>query len=369
MKRRHGILLTIFATVLATTAAGISSAATEPTDTCPLSPILQPCEGRALFGGWAKGYTTGSFQKAIDEAGSRYKRRLDIVHAYHAPDGPSPIPFGKDKYGDGERHFAAEGRIVLANFKPGALVRKPGDPPYAPDFTATATGSHDASIRQAAENIKALGDHKVMLALHHEPEAVVDGGTTCETRQLSANPRNTPQAYRDMWRHTRAVFDDVGVTNVVWVMNYMSYSRWDCLVGELWPGNDLVDWIAYDPYSTDGTATTVTRFAAELTKRLPANDKPLMLAEYGARIGAKNAAEPARQLAREKSRAFYDNLGTLLDQRTVPRLQALVVFDSTVSSDGNFGVGQDTWGLPDPAEQEAFNRLAAHPAFLPTVTN
>jgi hypothetical protein len=57
--------------------------------------------------------------------------------------------------------------------------------------------------------------------------------------------------------------------------------------------------------------------------------------------------------------------GALLRNRTIPNLKALVVFDSkTGTNNTNFGVGVDAWGTDDPAEQAAFNRLAASPAFL-----
>ena len=31
-------------------------------------------------------------------------------------------------------------------------------------------------------------------------------------------------------------------------MNYLGFDGWDCLFPELWPGNDRVDWITWDPY-------------------------------------------------------------------------------------------------------------------------
>ena len=48
-------------------------------------------------------------------------------------------------------------------------------------------------------------------------------------------PGNTPDGYRAMWRHTRDIFDAAGVTNVVWVMNYMGLENWDCMIRDLWP--------------------------------------------------------------------------------------------------------------------------------------
>ena len=43
-----------------------------------------------------------------------------------------------------------------------------------------------------------------------------------------------------------------GVTNAIYVMDYMGYSKWgeQSWFSQLYPGDDVVDWIAYDPYST-----------------------------------------------------------------------------------------------------------------------
>jgi len=160
-----------------------------------------------------------------------------------------------------------------------------------------------------------------------------------------------------------AVFDAEGATNVVWVMNYMHYEKWDCMVRDLWPGNDMVDWIAYDPYSSDGTVNTVTRFADVLTRKTDADhrftDKPYLLAEYGVR-----SCEPAQ------THAYYDNLRGLLAAGTVPNLRGLVVFDSKMAGDGvDFRVGYTCNGEADPAEQASFNRLAADPRLFPHITN
>jgi hypothetical protein len=167
-----------------------------------------------------------------------------------------------------------------------------------------------------------------------------------------------------MWRHTRDVFNAQGVTNVVWVMNYMGFQNWDCMVNDLWPGDDLVDWIGYDPYSTDGSVTTVTRFASVLKQNTDNNhrytSKPYLLAEYGVR-----SCDPAQ------THAYYDNLRGLVDARTVSNLRGLVVFDSAGSGDNavDYRVGYDCAGSADPAEQASFNRLAADPDLFPVIAN
>ena len=60
-----------------------------------------------------------------------------------------------------------------------------------------------------------------------------------------------------MWHNVRHRFDALGVTNVVWVMNYTGYVTGQCLTKDLWPGNDYVDWVMWDPTprTTSWTAT------------------------------------------------------------------------------------------------------------------
>ena len=38
-------------------------------------------------------------------------------------------------------------------------------------------------------------------------------------------------------------------------MNYMSYAPYRCMDDDLWPGIDLVDWVAFDNYGTGGQPT------------------------------------------------------------------------------------------------------------------
>ena len=51
-----------------------------------------------------------------------------------------------------------------------------------------------------------------------------------------------------MWHNVRERFDAAGVTNVVWVMNYLGYPTSYCAAKDFWPGNDYVDWVMWDPY-------------------------------------------------------------------------------------------------------------------------
>jgi beta-mannanase len=60
----------------------------------------------------------------------------------------------------------------------------------------------------------------------------------------------TARDYAAMFRHTVRRLRADGVTNVVFVMVYMAYEPW-CekdWFADLYPGDDVVDWIGMDPY-------------------------------------------------------------------------------------------------------------------------
>jgi hypothetical protein len=55
-----------------------------------------------------------------------------------------------------------------------------------------------------------------------------------------------------MWAHVHERFAKDGVTNVVWTLNYMNYSKWDCMEGDMYPGDQYVDWILWEDYVDNG---------------------------------------------------------------------------------------------------------------------
>jgi hypothetical protein len=382
MRSRYVAGLLIGALVLATAATGTAQAETPPTPPasprpviadCPLDAILVPtCPQGLLFGASPNGYEPDDYDPSVFGpahrefigADTRYGRKVDIVHTYHPAGKQRPFDL-KQPLGQTERAYAAQGRIPLVNYKPAA------------DWAAVARGDYNEQIKEVAALVKTVPG-KVMINLFHEPENDVRVSASCRTKVGSdTDPKNSPADYRAMWRVVRKLFEDA--TNVIWVMNYMTLPDFECLVPEMWPGDDLVDWVAYDAYSSDGTANEITRFAAVLTnqqdcsvdpdtgaKRRCYLDKPWMLAEFGVRPAYASQAQ---------ARAFYGNVSTMLDNNEVPNLRALVIFDSAADN-GNFQVGYqlpvkangkpDPKGVPfpDPDEQAAFNALAQNKRFL-----
>jgi hypothetical protein len=237
---------------------------------------------------------TSKFDRAWE---AQLGRKFDIVHFYHQWNHNFPTAE--------ERALAAEGRLLLINWK------SPGSWP------AVANGSQDAQITATATRLKAFG-RKMLLAFHHEPENDIPG-------------TGQPADYAKAFRRVVDVFNRVGADNVLFVWNMMGFvGGHGDIYPTLYPGDAYVDWIAYDPYNWYGCRSgSKPRSFAEITKPFydwtaaHAPSKPLMLAEYG--LQEQPAGAPS------KAAWFRDSLVQLKTTRT--RIKALVYFNNLHNCD------------------------------------
>jgi beta-mannanase len=248
-----------------------------------VSAILAPSSG-ALWG-------TTQFTHAWE---SQLGRRFDIVHFYHQ--WTQPFPTAE------ERDLANGGRVLLLNWKP---------PGGSGSWAAVAGGSHDAQIMATANRLKSFGK-KLFLAFHHEPEDNV-------------GEYGSASDYARAYRHIHDVFERVGAGNVIWVWNVMGFMGHQSMFGQLYPGDQYVDWIAYDPYNWYGCRSGAKpQTFAEITKPFydwsAANhpSKPLMLGEFGLR------EQPAGAMS--KGAWFRDAVDSLRTDRK--RIKAVVYFNN-----------------------------------------
>ncbi len=332
-------LLALFLTPL----APVSHAQPPPPnpDCTPDALLVNPC--RPLLGAYSNHYPgIKGWRAHMDAEEARIGRPLDIVHRYHPPgEAPPLIP--------DEIHFATRpNTIMFANWKP-ALS--------AWSSAGGGDATVNAQIDKAADSIKSIAPVKIMLTIHHEPEPDVTPGTS--SCPYLKGKFGSPADYRAMWRNVHERFAARGVTNVVWVMNYMGYKNWDCLAPEMWPGNDLVDWVMYDPYQTVSSSSwslSVSRFYNWMLANSDAThdylSKPWGLAEFGA----------GGQTTQADAYKYYDDARASVERNEFPRLKAYVVFDSegTLNNRTSYSVS----GVFDPVEQEHFNALANSKAFL-----
>ncbi|MEV0132017.1 endoglucanase [Dactylosporangium sp. NPDC050688] len=301
---------------------------------CGLNAKLVP--GCGLLWGVAPGaFTDLPASQALGNFERTTGRPADILHSYHRGDEIWPTA---DEIAIVQQ---PRKRILFANWKVA----------WNTTWADVAAGGQDARIDRAAARLRAFPG-KLFVALHHEPENDVRAGGGMTARDYAA-----------MYRHTVLRLRAAGVTNVVFVMVYMAYEPW-CVqpwFGDLYPGDDVVDWIGMDPYlyarpggyghgdfaylvdrTSDpakwpGFYTWVTRTHG---------NKPLMVAEWGV---YEHAADPAQKAW------IYSTVRQQLGR--FPAIKALVYFDSPNAPKG------DTRPDSSQAALAEFRKLAESTVF------
>ena len=164
-----------------------------------------------------------------------------------------------------------------------------------------------------------------------------------------------------MFRHVVQGLRAQGVTNVVFVVDYMGFANWSDVVDAYYPGDDVVDWIAYDPYGLgsqpdmakvlNSSSGSWPGFYSWATAKAPG--KPIMLGEWGIDL-SKQAAAPT----------IIDGATSII-QSQFPMLKALVYWNDDA---GNFRVRLDQGGSLGTAYGQAYRRMADQPYFAQTST-
>jgi hypothetical protein len=339
LKRVALALVLVAASTVSGLFATVSTAHATPT--CVVTEILvNTC--RPWLGAAAGTYPdlASDLESQIAGHEARIGRAVDVVHLYHPP-GSRPLSVV-------DRYYATRANTTaFINWKPAVSWRD-------------ADGSNpsvNAEIDAVADDIKSLGSTKILLTLHHEPEDDVSGGASgCTTYKGSAG---TPADYRAMWRNVRERFNARGVTNAVFVMNYMGFSQWDCMVDDLWPGDDLVDWVVWDPYSeSQSFSATIGRFYHYLEASADAThdytSKAWGLGEWGVWGGASQAF----------TYQYYDDARASIAADEFPRLKLYSIFDHGVTAPGTSRIGYDSNNVWDQSEVDHYRALANDPVFL-----
>ncbi|WP_327006334.1 endoglucanase [Dactylosporangium sp. NBC_01737] len=320
------------------TAPSTAPKTTEGARRCGLSAKLVPSCG--LLWGVAPGaFTDLPSSEALGNFERTTGRPADILHSYHRGDEVWPTA---DEIATVRQ---SRKRILFANWKVA----------WDTTWADVAAGGQDARIDRAAARLKAFPG-KLFVALHHEPENDVRAGGGMTARDYAA-----------MYRHTVLRLRAAGVTNVVFVMVYMAYEPW-CVqpwFGDLYPGDDVVDWIGMDPYLFakpggygHGDFTYLVDRTSDPAKwpgfytwvtRTHGN-KPLMIAEWGV---YEHAADPAQKAW------IYSTVRQQLGR--FPAIKALVYFDSPNAPKG------DTRPDSSQAALAEFQKLASSTVFSVTL--
>jgi beta-mannanase len=264
---------------------------------------------------------------------------MDIYHGYHV--APQLFPT-KEEIGIARQ--TGKHRLLMENWKP-----EDGH-----TWAQVAKGSSDAQIDREAAYLKATYTAKFFLAVHHEPENEINA---------TAGSGFTATDYRAMFRHVVLRLRNDGVRNAVTVMDYMGDPTWGAKpwFRDLYPGDDVVDWVAADPYACV-RVDNCGDFAGLVNRRYGSSSswpgfykwsttnhasKPIMIAEWGV---FEHTSDPSKKAA--FFRSVMSELGNF------PKIKALVYFDSPHASRG------DTRVTSSPVSLAAFRQLVDLPALL-----
>jgi hypothetical protein len=272
--------------------------------TPPIDAPAVPSVG-AYFGAYVSESSTG---RTLIETEAMVGRKFAIAHDYRRWDHS---PFISEKH----RTWADGGRLIFLNWQ---AKKRDGSATLWADI---ATGKQDARIDAVAQEAKLFGK-PMFITFHHEPEDEVGsyGGAS---------------DFASAFRRIVERFQHNGVSNVAWVWNIMGTSKYySQYTAGLYPGDDVIDWIAYDKYNRvdcDGRDGTWAEFADKVQPFydwLQANghgDKPFMMGEYGS--DEPLAGQPSKGswfLGARDVMSGASNGGA----SRFPNLKALVYFDS-----------------------------------------
>lgn len=106
-----------------------------------------------------------------------------------------------------------------------------------------SSGAKDSSIAAYAAEIKKVAPAQVFIAPGFEP----DGHADTSGGEANKDLYGTPTEYRTMYRRYRTVFEQHGVTNAVFVMDYSNGAHNNqTLLEALYPGDGYVDWVFHN---------------------------------------------------------------------------------------------------------------------------
>ncbi|GLZ80954.1 hypothetical protein Afil01_57610 [Actinorhabdospora filicis] len=270
---------------------------------------------------------------ALNRFEDRTGRRQDIYHAYHRGFELFPTEDELKIANDPEKP-----RILFLNWKPRGAT-----------WAQIAAGNKDMDdyLDRLAEHIKKTYTEPFFFTVHHEPENDVDP---------RAGSGRTASDYAAMYRYVIQRLRADGVTNMVTVMVYMAYLDWAVQPWHknLYPGDDVVDWVAWDAYAYSDPGYGYGDFA-EMVDRTDGRDwpgyyrwatetfpgKPLMLAEWGVWQSDKNPGHPAEVISQAEAQISL-----------FPRLKALVYFETANDR------GKDSRVDTDPGTLSAYRDLS-----------
>ncbi|WP_051298880.1 hypothetical protein [Arthrobacter castelli] len=303
---------------------GSVSATPESTDSlqndapanCTLSEILVPSCG-TLFGASSSPIHGEPWNRTLLEFEETAGRTMDIAHFYER--GQSDM-FPNQRHLNRQNEPDAQ-RILFFNWKPNGLT-----------WRQVANGAADDFLLRLADHMKANAHEPFFLSLNAEMEDEVD---------QSPGSGQTAADFRAFFRHVVSLLRENGVDNMVTVMNYVGSAKWGTKpwFDDLYPGNDVVDWIAQDSYSFGKPPIWLTDFSGLVNRTHGGSswpgfynwaaenypNKPQMLGEWGVEESSEHP---------DFKNQFFETAAQQL--KKYPKIKALVYWNS----DGYYPSGE-----------------------------
>ncbi len=300
-----------------------------------------------LWGVAPGAHTEQDSYRSLREFERKTGRYQVIHHAYHRGQRqlfPTPREAAISRE-NGHR------RILLLNWRPEGV-----------SWARIAQGDPgvDAFLDRLAVHIRQSYREPFFLAIHHEAENEVRART---------GSGYTARDYAAMFRHVVQRLRARGATNVVTVLVHMAYvphttQSW---FSQMYPGDDVVDWVGFDTYAYSDPGYGHGGFAELLNRRSASRpgwpgfynwvrarhpNKPLMIAEWGVWFSRRNPGHQA---------AFYRDMGRQIGN--FPRIKAMVHFETPRNYKGqNSSVDNTQAGLRE------YQRLGRLPIFQVSVS-
>ena len=285
--------------------------------TCHTGKKLVPTCG-VLWGVAPGAFTDARGKKALVEFEEKTDRHQAVYHAYHR--GTKQL-FPTDQEKEIAREPGRE-RLLFLNWKPqGATWAE----------IAKGDKATDKFLDKLAKHINEEFPERFFFTVHHEAEDNV---------KEKAGSGYTAKDYAKMYRYVVKRLRAHGVDNIVSVVVHMAYvphtsKEW---FGDMYPGDDVVDWIGFDTYAYSDPGYGHGDLRELLNRRSSATPdwpgfynwaarrhpgKPLMVAEWGVWSSKKNPAHKAE---------FYREVGRQIAR--FPNIRAMIHFDTPHNQDG-----------------------------------
>lgn len=242
--------------------------------------------------------------QVLDKYAAMVGRQPDIVMDYSNVTGPLLTP-------QEVTNLSSRGETPLVSWQ----LYKSGYGGETISLADIAAGRYDASLKEAADEAKAMPFGEILLRFGHEMNGDWYG--------WSGDPANFVAA----WRHVVDVIRSAGATNVkfVWSANVDNGSY---PFAAYFPGDDYVDYVGLDGYNWGTAGVGVNKwqsleqvFASSYAQLTTISTKPVIVTEIS-----------SSEIGGDKAAWIREGLLKTIPQK-MPRVQAVVWFDRNQEED------------------------------------